>query len=113
MMQKLRKHLILKNEVITCNTGIEIDAMLRARKKYSMHSSIARIKNTVKIPKEYSFENIDKEFIEKVIKNLNSKKSGPQNDIPVKILKLNADFVSPFIIKIFNESIEHDNFPGF
>ena len=76
-----------------------------------MHPRIARIKNTVKIPKEYSFKNIDKEFIEKVIKNLNPKKSVPQNDIPVKILKLNADLGSPFIIKIFNESIEHGNFP--
>ena len=78
-----------------------------------MHSSIATIKNTVKIPKEYSFENIDQKLIEKVIKDLNPKKSAPQNDIPVKIRKLNAGFVSPFMIKIFNESIEHDNFPGF
>ena len=78
-----------------------------------MHSSIATIKNTVKIPKEYSFENIDEKLTEKVIKDLNPKKSAPQNDIPVKIRKLNADFVSPFMIKIFNKSIEHDNFPWF
>ena len=35
----------------------------------------------------------------------------PQNDIPVKILKFNANFVSPFISNVFNESIENDNFP--
>ena len=31
--------------------------------------------------------------------------------IPVKITKLNNDFVSPFISKVFNESIENASFP--
>ena len=51
--------------VITCNTGNKKDAILRAIKEHSMHPSIARIKNTVKKLKEFPFENIEKEFIEK------------------------------------------------
>ena len=45
----------------------------------------------------FSFENMKKELIEKIINDLERKKTAPQNEIPVKILKLNADFVSPFI----------------
>ena len=45
----------------------------------------------------FSFENMKKELIEKKINDLERKKTAPQNEIPVKILKLNADFVSPFI----------------
>ena len=56
-------------------------------------------------------ENIDKEFIEKVIKDLDPKLSAPQNDIPAKMLKPNADFVSPFISRVFNESTKNINFP--
>ena len=77
-----------------------------------MHPSIVRIKNTVKNPQEFSFENIDQKFIEKVIIDLDPKTSAPQNDIPAKMLKLSADFVSPFISKVFSENIENANFPN-
>ena len=39
------------------------------------------------------------------------KKSALKNDIPIKILKLNADFVLSYICKVFNESIKYANFP--
>ena len=48
---------------------------------------------------------------EKVIKDLDPKKSIPPNNIPVKILKFKTDFVFPFISKIFNESSKNAIFP--
>ena len=39
-----------------------------------MHPSLVEIKITVKNPKELFFENLDKKFVEKVIKNLATSK---------------------------------------
>ena len=54
----------------------------------------------------------DKGVIAKEIKKLNTKKAAPQDDIPVKILKLNNDIFSQYLSQIFNESIEAANFPN-
>ena len=43
---------------------------------------------------------------------MNTKKAAPQDDIPVKILKLNNDIFSQYLSQIFNESIEAANFPN-
>ena len=61
---------------------------------------------------EFSFVPVDKDAIAKEIKNLNTKKAAPQDDIPVNILKLNNDIFSQYLSQIFNESIEAANFPN-
>ena len=66
----------------------------------------------MKNPTEFSFVPVDKDVIAKEIKNLNTKKDAPQNDIPVKILKQNNDIFSQYLSQIFNESIETANFPN-
>ena len=43
---------------------------------------------------------------------MDTKKAAPQDDIPVKILKLNNDRFSQYLSHIFNESIEAVNFPN-
>ena len=43
---------------------------------------------------------------------MNTKKAALQDDIPVKILKLNNDLFSQYLCQIFNESIEAGNFPN-
>ena len=48
----------------------------------------------------------------KKIKNFNTKKAAPQDDIPVKILKLNIDIFSQYLSQIFNESIKAANYPN-
>ena len=50
--------------------------------------------------------------IAKEIENLDTKKAAPQDDVPVKILKLNNDIFSQYLCQIFNESIEAANFPN-
>ena len=85
---------------------------MRAIKKYSKHPSVLRVKQFFKNPTEFSFVPVDKDVIEKEIKNLDTKKTAPKNGIPVKILKLNNDLLSKYLSQIFNESIEVANFPN-
>ena len=103
---------IEKDERIFCDTGDETDPLLRAIKKYSKHPSVLRIKQYFKNPVKFSFVSVDKDIIEKEIKNLDTKKAAPQDDIPVKMLKLNNDIFFQYLSQIFNESIEAANFPN-
>ena len=103
---------IVKDESIFCDMVDETDPSLRAIKKYSIHPSISRIKQYFKNPTEFSFVPVDKDVIAKEIKNLNTKKAAPQDDIPVKILKLNNDMFSQYLSLIFNKSSEAANFPN-
>ena len=85
---------------------------MRAIKKYTKHPSILRIKQYFNNPTEFSLVPVDKDVIAKEIKNLNTKKAAPQDDIPVKILKLKNDIFSQYLSQIFSKSIEAANFPN-
>ena len=85
---------------------------MRAIKKYTKHPSILRIKQYFNNPTEFSPVPVDKDVIAKEIKNLNTKKAAPQDDIPVKILKLKNDIFSQYLSQIFSKSIEAANFPN-
>ena len=76
------------------------------------HPSIFRIKRYFKNPTEFSFVPVDKEVIAKEIKNLDTKKAAPQDDISVNILKLINVIFSQYLSQIFNESPEANNFPN-
>ena len=88
---------IEKDESIFCDTRDETDPLLRAIKIYSKHPRILRIKQYFKTPTEFSFVPVDKDVIAKEIKNLNTKKAAPQDDITVKILKLNNDIFTQYL----------------
>ena len=105
---------IQKVESIFCDRRDETDPLLRAVKKYSKHPSILRIKQYFKNPTEFSFVPVDKDVIAKEIMNLDAKKAVPQDDIPVKILKLNNDIFPQYqrCSQMFNQSIEALNFPN-
>ena len=44
------------------------------------------------------------------INNLNSKKATPKGNIPVKILKLNSDIITPALTECYNENIKNSTF---
>ena len=75
---------IEKDESIFCFTGDETDPLLRVIKKCSKHPIILRIKQYFQNSAEFSFAPVDNDVIAKEIKNLNTKKAAPQDDIPVK-----------------------------
>ena len=97
---------IEKVETVFCDTGDETDPLLRTIKEYSKHPSILTIKQYFKNPTEFSFVPVDKDVTAKKITNLDTEKAAPQDDIPVKILKLNNNIFSQYLSQIFNESIE-------
>ena len=96
---------IEKDESIFCDARDKTDPSLRAIEKYNKHRSILKIKHYFKNPTEFSFVPADKDVITKEIKNLHTKKTVTQDNIPVKILKLSNDIFSQYLSKIFNESI--------
>ena len=75
------------------------------KKNIASIPSILMIKQYFKNQTEFSFALVDKDFTAKGINNLNTKKAAPQNDIPVKMLKLNNDIFFQYLFQIFNESI--------
>ena len=98
-----------KDEIIFCDAGDETDLLLRTMKNIA---NILRIKQYFKNPAEFPFVPVDQDVIAKEIKNLDTKKAAPQDDMPVKMLKLNDDIFSLYLSQIFNESIEVANFPN-
>ena len=60
-------------------------------------SPTLRIKQYFKNPNKCF---VDKDVIAMEIKNLDTKKAAPQDDIPVKILKLNDDIFSEYLFQI-------------
>lgn len=72
---------------------------------------ILRIKQLVKNPKEFYFVPLDEDLIVEEIQNLNLEKVVPQDDIPVKILKLNEGVILQHLCKIYDENKENVNFP--
>ena len=87
--------------------------MLKAIAKYESHRSIFRITNYMKEKDlNFSFEFVHKPKISKKIKKLDSEKACQEQDIPVKLIKLNKDLFSHFIYRNFNNSLFRYNFPS-
>ena len=90
---------------------IHNDEINRAIFKFKDHPSIIKIKDNVHVESKLIFDMINEEEIIHQIKNLNVNKPTTFNNIPVKIILENKDICSPFIYKIFNESIKSGTFP--
>ena len=57
----------------------------------------------------FYFSHVDKNTVLKEIKKLNLNKAAQDSDIPVKILKQNADFFADYIYLQFNEAVFTSN----
>ena len=86
---------------------------LKAILKYKDHPSIPVIKRFSQRISSFYFSTVDKDTVLKEIKKLNSNKAVQDTDIPVKILKENAEFFAEYIYLQFNEAIESPKFPDF
>ena len=78
---------------------------LKAILKYKDHPSIPVIKGFSQRISSFYFSTVDKNTVLKEIKKLNSNKAVQDTDIPVKILKENAEFFAEYIYLQFNEAI--------
>ena len=84
---------------------------LKAILKYKNHPSIVAI-NNLKKSYNFYFSVVSEKDILKEIKKLNPRKSTQSNDIPIKLLKENADIFASYLCDFFNQSIENFEFPS-
>ena len=78
---------------------------LQAIMKYRNHPSINIIRHFSQRYSSFYFSQVEKNTVLKEIRRLSSKKAVQETDIPVKILKENADFFAQNICRQFNEVI--------
>ena len=84
---------------------------LRAVVKYKNHPSISIIKRFSERFSSFHFSQVDKNTVLKEIMKLSLNKPVQDTDIPVKILKENADYFAEHICLQFNETICSSKFP--
>ena len=85
---------------------------LQAIMKYMNHPSINIIRHFSQSILVFIFHKLKKNTVLKEIRRLSSKKAVQETDIPVKILKENADFFAEHICRQLNEAICSSKFPA-
>ena len=73
-------------------------------KSFDKHSSMVKIKAKA-FDSTFHFRKTSCNDVEKIISNLNIKKSCQQGDIPTKIIKLNKDLITKFIADCLDHSL--------
>ena len=86
--------------------------VFKAILKYKNHPSIIVIKNARRNGLGFYFSKVSVDDICKELKRLNPRKVAQNTDIPIKILKENADIFSSYICDFFNETIRSGKFPS-
>ena len=76
---------------------------------YKNHPSVTNIKSSTTVPFSFTHTNID--TVQKIMKDLNPKKSTGYDDIPAKILKTANDILAPYYTKLFNKCVDSASFP--
>ena len=80
-------------------------------KSFDKRPSIVKIKAKA-FDSTFHFRKTSCNVVEKIISNLNIKKSCQQEDIATKIIKLNKDLIAKFIAENFNSCIQAGEFPS-
>ena len=80
---------------------------------YHNHISIVKIKSSNNTHSDlFTFNLVSSDEIKREILTLNNKKASREEDIPVNILKDAIDTYLPILTKVFNSSIEQNEFPN-
>ena len=80
--------------------------------KYRKHPNINNVRNPSQRFSSFYFLQVDPNTVLKEIRRLNAKKADQDIDIPVKVLKENAEFFAEQICCQFNEAICPSKFPA-
>ena len=78
------------------------DSLITKRiiEKYKNHPSIKAIQDTFPVKKEFKIEEAKVEQINKILRNINSRKATGLDKIPLKIVKILADIVNSHLTNI-------------
>ena len=79
---------------------------------YHKHPSIIKIKENIKIENKFNFTKMTATSIREEISNLDCNKTTAVDDIPAKVLKCCADMVSPYLERIYENSVSMNVFPN-
>ena len=96
---------IEENKALLDDVDDITDPVRRAINKYQNHPSIISIKKHAKVMEKFSFWDVDTEEMISEIINLDAKKAGTFNDIPVKRLKEVVDIVAEPLSQIWKIEI--------
>ena len=78
---------------------------------YKDHTTIKRIMSNVPHVSMFSFSFVSVKEVQKLLKDVDSKKATGYDNIPPKILKIAADELAPPIANLINLSVTKSNFP--
>ena len=102
---------IQENKFLLSDTSGINDPIEIALKKYKVHPSILKIKETVS-ESTFSLKVISSSDVEHELKSLNSKKANTFKNIPPKLLKENSDICNDTILRVINNGIRTSQFPN-
>ena len=79
-------------------------------KKYKNHPSIKAIQDTFPVKKEFKIEEAKVEQINKILRNINSRKATGPDKIPPKIVKMSANIIDSHLTNIINSDLKRNAF---
>ena len=79
--------------------------------KYRDHPSIITIKRFHYQTVSFHFSHIDKKTVLKIRRSLSNKKASQETDLPVRVVKENAEYFAEIICSQFNEPTNSSKFP--
>ena len=84
---------------------------LKAIMKFRNHPSVSAIRNAFN-PQSFNFSKVSVDDVLKEINKLGNRKAIQNTDIPVKILKQNADIFGSYICHFLNVCVDKGTFPS-
>ena len=98
---KLENNLDYINDSLITKRNIE---------KYKSHPSIKAIQDTFPVKKEFKIEEAKVEQINKVLRNINSRKATGPDKIPPKIVKMSANIIDFHLTNMINTDLKRNAF---
>ena len=89
----------------------DLDPIISVINSFNKHPNIVKVKAKA-FNSTFHFRKTSCNEAEKIISNLNIKKSCQQEDIPTKIIKLDKHLIAKFIATNFNSCIDEGEFPS-
>ena len=82
----------------------------RIIEKYKNQSGIKAIQDTFPVKKEFKIEEAKVEQVNKILRNINSRKATGPDKIPPKIVKMSANIIDSHLTNIINSDVKRNAF---
>ena len=82
----------------------------RIIEKYKNHLRIKAIQDTFHVKKEFKIEEAKVEQVNKILRNINSRKATGPDKIPPKIVKMSANIIDSHLTNIINSDLKRNAF---